>query len=199
MFEDVSHAFSAQQILERLGVAIAGGAVIGLDREWRDRPAGLRTHILVALASALFTMLSFELFLVAQEEAAGNARADPVRVVEAVLTGVAFLGAGTIIRSARRLEGVTTGASIWLVGAVGVAAGGGFYAIAAIGTALSILVLTGLGFVERKLWPANDGRGGGSKGGRGRRDDDEPPPPEAESASLGPLPTGAPGAAGRPR
>jgi putative Mg2+ transporter-C (MgtC) family protein len=150
MSEDPTALFQALEIVERLAVALALGAVIGLDREWHDRPAGLRTHILVSLASALFTMLSFELFLVAQE-GSDEAQADPVRVVEAVLTGVAFLGAGTIIRSSRQLEGVTTGASIWLVGAVGVAAGGGFYEIAGIGTAMAILVLTGLGFFERRV------------------------------------------------
>lgn len=150
MLEDPIALLESLEIVERLAVALVLGAIIGLDREWHDRPAGLRTHILVSLASALFTMLSFELFMVAQN-ASGDARADPVRVVEAVLTGVAFLGAGTIIRSSRQLEGVTTGASIWLVGAVGVAAGGGFYEIAAIGTAMAMLVLTGLGFFERRV------------------------------------------------
>ncbi len=150
MPEDPELTFQTLAIAERLGIAVALGAVIGVDRELRDRPAGLRTHILVALASALFTMISFELFLMA-EDASGAGRADPVRVVEAVLTGVAFLGAGTIIRSGPRLEGVTTGASIWLAGAAGVAAGGGFYQLAAIGTGLGVAVLTGLGLVERRL------------------------------------------------
>ncbi|SME92454.1 putative Mg2+ transporter-C (MgtC) family protein [Tistlia consotensis] len=149
---DPTLAFDALEIAERLGASMALGAVIGLDREWRDRPAGLRTHILVALASALFTILSFELFETAQQ-ASSHARADPIRVVEAVLTGVAFLGAGTIIRASRRLEGVTTGASIWLVGAVGIACGGGFYELALIGTAMAVLVLTGLGMVERRVGP----------------------------------------------
>lgn len=157
MLENVTLAFDAPLIAERLGLATALGAVIGLDREWRDRPAGLRTHILVALASAMFTMLSFELFLMA-DQASDQGRPDPVRVVEAVLTGVAFLGAGTIIRSARQLEGVTTGASIWLVGAIGVATGGGFYVIAALGTAFAIFVLTGLGIIERRIQRARQGK-----------------------------------------
>ncbi|MEX0758471.1 MAG: MgtC/SapB family protein [Tistlia sp.] len=163
MPDNPTAVFDLLQLAERLGIAVLLGGVIGLDREWHDRPAGLRTHILVSLASALFTMLSFELFLMA-EEASDSSRADPVRVVEAVLTGVAFLGAGTIIQASRRLEGVTTGASIWLVGAVGVAAGGGFYEMAAVGTSMAILVLTGLGFLERRLFDRRQGRGTGEDG-----------------------------------
>src|SRR5690554_2618242 len=100
MLEESETVFVAPLIAERLGVALLLGGLIGLDREWRDRPAGLRTHILVSLASALFTLLSFEL-LEAAQKASNESRADPIRVVEAVLTGVAFLGAGTIIQASR--------------------------------------------------------------------------------------------------
>lgn len=177
MFEGPDVVFHAPVIAERLAAALLLGGLIGLDRELRDRPAGLRTHILVAIAAALFTLLSFEL-LEAAQEADRSSRADPIRVVEAVLTGVAFLGAGTIIQASRRLEGVTTGASIWLVGAVGVACGGGYYETAAIGTAFAIFVLTGLGFVEgrlnrrrkRRVAPPTEGAGSARNEAQAQRD-----------------------------
>ncbi|MEQ9812734.1 MAG: MgtC/SapB family protein [Azospirillaceae bacterium] len=146
----IETSFTLLEISLRLGAASLAGFIIGLDREMTDRPAGLRTHMLVSVAAAMFTLISFEIVLTAQE-LDGSTNSDPVRVVEAVLTGVAFLGAGTIIRAGRKVQGVTTGASIWLVGALGVACGGGYYLIALAGGVLAFLILTVLGFVERKL------------------------------------------------
>jgi putative Mg2+ transporter-C (MgtC) family protein len=128
----------------RLLVALVLGAVIGIDREAMSRPAGLRTHMLVALAAAAFTIITFEMskaLLRAQPELTG---ADPIRIIEAVTAGVAFLAAGTIIHRRGSVEGLTTGAGLWLAGAIGLAAGAGLYAIAGLAALLALLVLTAL-------------------------------------------------------
>lgn len=138
------------EILARMTMAVLFGAVIGFDREMRQKAAGLRTHMLIALAAAVFTLLTFELTVSAG--ALGDAvRADPVRVTEAVVTGVAFLGAGTIIRAGGNVQGITTGASIWMAGAVGTACGGGFYVVAAITLGFVIFILTVVGLVEARI------------------------------------------------
>ena len=123
--------------------------IIGLEREWRRKPAGLRTHMLVALASAAFTIITFELFQ-ASLQMAPDSKGDPVRVIEGVIAGVAFLGAGTIIQSRGEVRGLTTGASIWLAGAAGLACGGGYYVIAGITIGLSVVILALLGLLQRK-------------------------------------------------
>ncbi len=126
------------------------GLAIGLDRELRGKPAGLRTLTLVSVASALFTILTFEIFAQANAVSQG-ARADPIRVIEAVVTGVAFLGAGTIIQSRDKVHGMTTGASVWMVGAIGLACGTGRLDIAFLATLLTLFVLVLLGLIERRI------------------------------------------------
>ncbi|MGH8188663.1 MAG: MgtC/SapB family protein [Steroidobacteraceae bacterium] len=103
--------------LRLLAAVIVGGAV-GFDRELRNKPAGLRTHILISPAAALFTLITFELH---QEVLIANERgtADPIRIIEAVTAGVAFLAAGAIIQSRGNVHGLTTGANMWLAGALG--------------------------------------------------------------------------------
>src|SRR3546814_5456111 len=103
---------------------------------FRQKAAGLRTHILVALAAAMFTVIAFEIFFEVQE-ITDNSRSDVIRVIEAVTAGVAFLAAGTIIQSRGSVQGLTTGSSMCLAGAVGPACGGGFYPLALIGTVLA--------------------------------------------------------------
>lgn len=141
-------------IIGRLLIAMVLGACIGLDREIKRRPAGLRTHILVTLASAAFTLITIEVYQATLRESgnAVGARADPIRVVEAVTAGVAFIAAGAIIRhSDGDVQGVTTGAAIWLAGAIGVACGIGYYIVAVGVTVMAILVLQGLSWVETRL------------------------------------------------
>jgi putative Mg2+ transporter-C (MgtC) family protein len=133
----------------RLGLATVIGMIIGLEREWRQKPAGLRTHMLVSLASAAFTIITFELFRTTLEMAP-ESKGDPVRVIEGVIAGVAFLGAGTIIQARGEVKGLTTGASIWLAGAIGLACGGGFYVIAGITVGLAVVILAIIGLLERK-------------------------------------------------
>lgn len=136
-------------ITVRLLLAAVMGGAIGIEREWRRRPAGLRTHILVAVASALFAILTLE--IVHAEIIQGEAiRTDPIRMIEAVTAGVAFLAAGTIIQSRGNVQGITTGAGLWLAGAVGVACGLGLWSIALLAVAIGLLVMIVLGKLEQK-------------------------------------------------
>lgn len=131
----------------RLAAAVILGGLIGWEREARDKPAGLRTHILIALAACLFTLLSFELI----EAANGGQpalRVDPLRLVEAVTAGVAFLAAGSIITARGSVEGLTTGAGMWLAGAIGLACGAGSLALAGLATAIALVVLALLRLLE---------------------------------------------------
>jgi putative Mg2+ transporter-C (MgtC) family protein len=134
----------------RMLVAVFVGAAVGFDRELRSKPAGLRTHILVSLAAAVFTLITFELH---GEVSAGQQRttADPIRIIEAVTAGVAFLAAGAIIQSRGAVKGLTTGANMWLAGALGVACGSGYYTLAVIGTGFALLVLVVLGRLEARF------------------------------------------------
>ena len=141
----------------RMVAAVAFGAIIGFDREYLARPAGLRTHILVALAAAAFTIVALE--LVRRGIGGGSALSlDPTRVVEAITAGVAFLAAGTIIQSRGRVHGLTTGAGLWLAGAIGMACGIGALAVAAITTALGFVVLVVLRLVERRMPQADSSK-----------------------------------------
>ena len=140
----------ALDVFLRLSVAIVVGALVGFDREMSRKPAGLRTHILISLAAAVFTIITFELHA-AVASRQGIAGSDPIRIIEAVTAGVAFLAAGAIIRSRGSVRGLTTGANMWLAGALGVACGSGYYAIAGIATGFAIVVLVVLGRLERKL------------------------------------------------
>jgi putative Mg2+ transporter-C (MgtC) family protein len=130
------------EALLRLALAAALGGLIGLERELREREAGLRTHLLVGLGSALFTIAGaygFNDFVVG---GGGNVLgADPTRVAAQIVTGIGFLGAGAIIRQGLSVRGLTTAATLWVVAAVGLAAGAGYYSAAVITTALVLLAL----------------------------------------------------------
>lgn len=131
----------------RLLAASLLGLPLGLERESRDKPAGMRTLMLVSIASAVFTLIALSMTALA-DDAPSAVRLDPVRAIEAVVAGVAFLGAGTIIRSGGDVHGITTGASIWLVGGIGTACGVGLFALAAGAAALGLVVLFVLGHIE---------------------------------------------------
>ena len=132
----------------RMLAAVIVGGIVGFDRELRNKPAGLRTHILVSLAAALFTLITFELH---HAVVSGNSRttADPIRIIEAVTAGVAFLAAGAIIQSRGNVQGLTTGANMWMAGALGVACGAGDYTLAVFGTIFAVIVLVVLGRIEQ--------------------------------------------------
>jgi putative Mg2+ transporter-C (MgtC) family protein len=136
------------EIIARLIVSLLLGGVIGFDREVKNRPAGLRTHMLVALAASIFSITTLE--IIADLEKSGHT-GDPIRAIEAVTAGVAFLAAGTIIQSRAQISGLTTGASMWLAGAVGVACGFGYFTIAFLATGLALIVLVGLQRLSERI------------------------------------------------
>jgi putative Mg2+ transporter-C (MgtC) family protein len=128
------HLTDGQTIL-RLCLSVAVCALIGLEREWRGHPAGLRTHALVGLGATLFTLAGAYGF------AGFHTTDSPTRVAAQVVTGVGFLGAGTILRRRRDVHGLTTAASLWLAAAVGVAVGSGLVFVTLIASALALIVL----------------------------------------------------------
>jgi putative Mg2+ transporter-C (MgtC) family protein len=134
-------SLSGWDALLRLAVACALGAAIGFEREIRDREAGIRTHLLVSLGSALFTIVSaygFHEFLVG---GGSIVRADPTRIAAQIVTGIGFLGAGAIIREGLSVRGLTTAATLWVVAAIGMASGAGYYWPAVAATALTLFAL----------------------------------------------------------
>lgn len=138
-------------ILLRLSAAAVLGALVGLERERLDRAAGLRTHALVAIASALIMIVSAFGFAdtLTPERLVSF---DPSRVAAQVVSGIGFLGAGVIIFRKNTVRGLTTAASIWSVAGIGLAAGGGLYAAAGFGTAFVLLVQAGLRPLERRFF-----------------------------------------------
>jgi putative Mg2+ transporter-C (MgtC) family protein len=127
--------------LLRLALAAVLGGLIGVERELREREAGLRTHLLVALGSALFTIVGAYGFHDFLNSGATVVRADPTRIAAQIVTGIGFLGAGAIIRQGLSVRGLTTAATLWVVAAVGLASGAGYYSAAVITTALVLLAL----------------------------------------------------------
>ncbi|MCV0394221.1 MAG: MgtC/SapB family protein [Rhizobiaceae bacterium] len=149
---DIGHStyLSFTAIAARLGLATLLGAVLGFEREWRERPAGLRTHILVCLAAAIVALLSIEMTH-ATYFSGDEIRLDPIRLIEAVTAGVAFLAAGMIIFARGEVHGLTTGAGMWLAGAIGLCCGLGFWQIATFATGLALIVLILLRQLEKGL------------------------------------------------
>lgn len=172
------------ELIERLCLSAALGALLGLEREWRQKYAGLRTNILIAIGSTLFTVMSIDL--------SASSGGDPTRIAAQIVTGIGFLGAGAIMRTGVGIRGLTTAAMIWVNAAIGVAVGGGEYRLAVIATAVTLLVLVLLNPVERWIdgragsrgspdpQPASGGRPAASTGVK---------PPVVESPGGQPLPT----------
>src|SRR4029453_19355588 len=129
------------EVLGRLALAAALGSVLGFERELREREAGLRTHLLVSVGSALFTIVSaygFREFLTSGDQVV---RADPTRIAAQIVTGIGFSGAGAIIRQGLSIRGLTTAATLWVAAAIGMAAGAGYYPGAIIGTVITLIAL----------------------------------------------------------
>ena len=124
--------------LARLAVAVGLGGAIGFERELREREAGLRTHILVCVGSALFTIVSAYGFRGFLESGDQVIRADPTRIAAQIVTGIGFLGAGAIIRQGLSVRGLTTAATLWVAAAIGIAAGAGYYSGAVLATVITI-------------------------------------------------------------
>jgi len=157
-FRDPFAAVSAEVALLRLGFAALLGAAIGFERELNASSAGLRTHIIVALAACLFTLIAAEIM---SAGIGGGERpvTDPLRLIEAVTAGVAFLAAGSIITSGGKVTGLTTGAGMWMAGAIGLACGSGLLPLAIMATVLTVMVLWLLRRVSRRIASDADGPG----------------------------------------
>jgi putative Mg2+ transporter-C (MgtC) family protein len=137
------------ELLLRLALAALLAGVIGVERELREREAGLRTHLLVSLGSALFTLVSaygFRDFLAAD----GRTSVDPTRIAAQIVTGIGFLGAGAIIRQGASVRGLTTAATLWIAAGIGMACGAGYYTGATIATAVALVALWPLRVVVRR-------------------------------------------------
>ncbi len=142
----------------RIVVALLIGVALGTEREYHGHPAGIRTMALIGVGSCLFTVLGLE--------PAFGPRVDPTRIAAQVVTGVGFLGAGSILRQGEGVRGLTTAASIWVVASLGMAVGFGYYAIALFSGALVVITLVAIRPVERRFFK-----------GRQRRHDDPPAEP----------------------
>jgi putative Mg2+ transporter-C (MgtC) family protein len=133
------------EVLLRLFVAAALGGAIGLERELRERQAGLRTHLVVSVGSALFTLVSAYGF------SSFDGKVDPTRIAAQIVSGIGFLGAGAIIRQGLSVRGLTTAASLWLVAAIGMAAGAGYWEGAVVATAGALITLGPLRVVAFRM------------------------------------------------
>lgn len=139
MIENLS--LNEYQMLAQLIISFLLGSIIGYERELKYKPAGLRTHILVCLASTLFTILSINAF----------PGADKSRVASAILMGIGFIGAGTVIQIKDKIVGLTTAASLWITAAIGMAVGAGLYFLAATTTMLVFFVLRFVKILEYRM------------------------------------------------
>jgi putative Mg2+ transporter-C (MgtC) family protein len=139
----------------RLTVGLLLGAIIGFERELHSQPAGFRTHSVVALGAAIFTVVSAFAFT--------GPGADPTRIAAQIVSGIGFIGAGTILHSRGQIRGLTTAASLWSVAGIGMAAGAGLYGVAVVGTVLMLVILSLFDWAEnyarrRMGLPRDDGR-----------------------------------------
>lgn len=142
----------------RLVMALVLGGIIGLERELHAKPAGLRTHILIALGAGLLALVSLDV-IGAVDPVNSQIRTDPLRLMQAATAGLAFLAAGAIIHSGGAVHGLTTGASLWITGMIGLAAGTGRLWLAITATVLSLIVLLVLRVIDRHVDRLRD-RGG---------------------------------------
>ncbi|MBK1851067.1 MgtC/SapB family protein [Marinobacter sp. 1-4A] len=138
----------------RLLAAAGLALVLGLEREFRGKAAGLRSHMLVSLGASAFIIMGMHI-LFATAEGDPSARIDPTRIVEGVIGGIGFLGAGSIIQSRGSVQGITTGASIWMAGAIGVACGLGIFALAGMVTLMALIIMSVLGRFQHEVIKGN--------------------------------------------
>lgn len=141
--------FFDAELWVKLLLALACGAAIGLERQLRDKPAGLRTNMLICVGSALITMVSIHIALSYAER--GVNVSDPGRIAAQIVSGVGFLGAGAIIQARGAVHGLTTAATIWVLAGIGLSIGGGAYAPAIAATMLLLVILRAVGLVERRV------------------------------------------------
>jgi putative Mg2+ transporter-C (MgtC) family protein len=145
-------ALSNFEILERIVLSLVAGAIIGIEREWKNRPAGVRTYALVCEGSALFMVSSI---LLSNEMVSGGGTADPSRIASTVVQGVGFIAGGVIFTHRAKVSGLTTAAGIWMVSAIGLAIGAGFYTAAFIGVGATLFTLIPMHWLERGVTKSN--------------------------------------------
>lgn len=143
-------AISTVEMLVRMAVAILLSSTIGFERERTGRHAGLRTHVIVGLASSLFMLVSTQFVYFQHYTRDSFVAIDASRIAASVVTGIGFLGAGAILRTGLSIQGLTTAATLWLVAAVGLASGGGMFTEAVAATAVALVTLVFLRRVESK-------------------------------------------------
>ena len=143
--------FMDYDLVLRLGMAAVIGLLLGLDRELRGHPAGLRTHGLICFAAAAMTVSILALYY-----QIGGDRMDPLRVFEATGAFIGIIGAGLIVFSKGEVKNLTTAAHLWLTAVIGVACGAGQWPLVVICTLIALLMLTAVGVVERLVFPAKD-------------------------------------------
>ena len=142
------------QIIARLALSVFLSGLIGLERQIHRRNAGLRTHILVSLGSCLIMLTSIHVFDIYSNKVA----LDPARIAAGVITGIGFLGAGTIIRERTEVRGLTTAASLWVVAGIGLSIGTGFYSAGIATTVLALIVLFFLRYAEGMIFGKEEGK-----------------------------------------
>lgn len=143
---DNSH-FGWMEMTWRLLAALGAGAAIGLDREWLRKPAGLKTHMLFALSCAAMSIMAIDIYLMELDRGPGS-NPDATRILQGIITGMSFLGAGAIIRGQHKIHGLTTGASVWLAGGLGLIFGVGLYRLGAITLGLGLVTLIFIRLIE---------------------------------------------------
>lgn len=148
------------EFIIRLFMALAMGFLLGLERELTNKYAGLRTHILVCLGACIFTLLSiygFPTYAPGDNIIVNNATGirDTSRVAAQIVTGIGFIGAGTVLRNGPMVFGLTTAATLWIAASIGMACGAGMYGVALIATVLSVAVLTLIRIFERQFLPSS--------------------------------------------
>lgn len=142
----VSHDITWQVSLVRILISFIMGALVGLEREMNNQPAGLRTHILISIGSTLVMLISIYV------PQGADYTGDPGRIAAQVVSGIGFLGAGAILKFGTDIKGLTTAASIWAMAAVGMAVGAGMYSISIIGVVVILFALTAMNYFEKSLF-----------------------------------------------
>lgn len=145
-------------ISTRLLLALLVGGLIGLERAFHGRPAGLRTHSLVCMSSCTLMLLSVFQWELLPDVPLETLRVDPIRMSQGIMTGIGFLGAGVIMKEKFTIRGLTTAASIWITASIGIIVGMGFYTAAFVATLLTLLVLSVCSWFEQKIPTRRYGR-----------------------------------------
>lgn len=140
------------EVAKRILLTVLLSGLIGWERERRNKVAGLRTHILVGVGSALIVLTSFYIFDIYKSQVA----IDPTRIISNIVTGIGFLCAGTIIRAGSNVIGLTTAATVWIVSGIGIAVGAGQYDVATFVTVVVFLILIGVRSIEGKIHDVDD-------------------------------------------